>query len=69
MDGTIITPKSGKTFGADEYDWKFWDKVVPDVLLRHHREGQLVLSVYWRCYNCSGLSNHQIVHFILKEDD
>jgi bifunctional polynucleotide phosphatase/kinase len=40
MDGTIITPKSGKKFGVDEFDWKFWDKAVPDVLLKHHREGQ-----------------------------
>ena len=44
MDGTIITPKSGKTFGVDEFDWKFWDKVVPEVLLRHHKEGGLAQS-------------------------
>ena len=39
MDGTIIIPKSGKKFGENEFDWKFWDKKVPDVLQKHHKEG------------------------------
>ena len=52
MDGTIIIPKSGKKFGEDEFDWKFWDKKVPDVLQKHFKEGSStdIIQSSFGCY-------------------
>ncbi|KAF2692285.1 PNK3P-domain-containing protein [Lentithecium fluviatile CBS 122367] len=45
LDSTLITPASGKKFGHDATDWKWWDSCVPTTLRRLHKEGYLVAVV------------------------
>ena len=72
MDGTIITPKSGKKFGENEFDWKFWDKKVPEVLQKHFKEGsfnkitQFVLCIFPSIYFIYCLHGNLQVIFIFK---
>jgi DNA 3'-phosphatase len=39
LDGTLIVTKSGKTFPADNKDWKLFNSVVPSVLQEAYQEG------------------------------
>lgn len=42
LDGTLITTASGKKFGGDPADWKWWDPSVPTRLRTLHAEGYVV---------------------------
>ncbi|KAL9559163.1 hypothetical protein MBANPS3_000567 [Mucor bainieri] len=39
LDGTLIATKSGRVFAKDEFDWKWWDPVVPKRIEALHDEG------------------------------
>jgi bifunctional polynucleotide phosphatase/kinase len=39
LDGTLITPKSGKAFPVDRYDWTWWDSSVPLLLVKLYEDG------------------------------
>ncbi|KAF1976004.1 PNK3P-domain-containing protein [Bimuria novae-zelandiae CBS 107.79] len=42
FDSTLITPASGKKFGRDATDWKWWHHSVPQKLQKLHEDGYLV---------------------------
>ncbi|KAF2441653.1 PNK3P-domain-containing protein [Karstenula rhodostoma CBS 690.94] len=42
FDSTLITPASGKKFGRDATDWKWWHRSVPHKLRQLHEDGYLV---------------------------
>lgn len=43
LDGTLITTASGRKFGGDPTDWKWWDPSVPTKLQELHEEGHTVI--------------------------
>lgn len=43
LDGTLITTASGKKFGGDPADWKWWDPSVPTKLHKLYEEGYAVI--------------------------
>lgn len=43
LDGTIISPASGKTFSKDSSDWKFWHPLVPQKLKQAHETGHQII--------------------------
>ncbi|KAF2117829.1 polynucleotide kinase 3 phosphatase-domain-containing protein [Lophiotrema nucula] len=45
FDSTLITSASGKRFGRDAADWKWWHRSVPGALRSLHEEGYLVAVV------------------------
>ncbi|KAF1849978.1 PNK3P-domain-containing protein [Cucurbitaria berberidis CBS 394.84] len=45
FDSTLIKPASGKTFGRDATDWKWWDSSVPGKLKELHEQGFLIAIV------------------------
>ncbi|KAF2656772.1 PNK3P-domain-containing protein [Lophiostoma macrostomum CBS 122681] len=45
FDSTLITSASGKRFGRDASDWKWWHNTVPGALRKLHGEGYLVAVV------------------------
>ncbi|KAF2018169.1 PNK3P-domain-containing protein [Aaosphaeria arxii CBS 175.79] len=45
FDSTLITPASGKRFGRDATDWKWWHSSVPGKLRSLHDDGYLVAVV------------------------
>lgn len=42
LDGTLITTASGKKFGGDPADWKWWEPGVPNKLRKLYEEGYIV---------------------------
>ncbi|KAF9738760.1 bifunctional polynucleotide phosphatase/kinase [Paraphaeosphaeria minitans] len=42
FDSTLITPASGKKFGRDATDWKWWHGSVPQKLRQLHEDGYVV---------------------------
>jgi bifunctional polynucleotide phosphatase/kinase len=45
FDSTLIATASGKTFGRNASDWKWWDSSVPGRLKKLHEDGFLVTIV------------------------
>ncbi|CAO2658788.1 Nn.00g065110.m01.CDS01 [Neocucurbitaria sp. VM-36] len=45
FDSTLITSASGKTFGRDATDWKWWHGSVPGRIKELHEEGYLIAIV------------------------
>ncbi|KAF2847999.1 PNK3P-domain-containing protein [Plenodomus tracheiphilus IPT5] len=45
FDSTLITPASGKTFGRDANDWKWWHSSVPGRLKSLHQDGYLIAII------------------------
>jgi bifunctional polynucleotide phosphatase/kinase len=43
LDGTLITPKSGKAFPVDRYDWTWWDSSVPLLLVKLYEDGYKIV--------------------------
>lgn len=39
QDSTLITTASGKKFGRDATDWKWWHNGIPQRLQKLHEEG------------------------------
>lgn len=39
QDSTLVTPASGKKFGRDASDWKWWHSSIPGKLKKLHEEG------------------------------
>jgi hypothetical protein len=39
QDSTLVTPASGKKFGRDASDWKWWHSSVPGKLKQLYEEG------------------------------
>lgn len=39
QDSTLVTPASGKKFGRDASDWKWWHNSIPGKLKQLHEEG------------------------------
>ncbi|KAL1849115.1 DNA kinase/phosphatase Pnk1 [Diaporthe australafricana] len=55
LDSTLITSASGKKFGNDPLDWKWWDSTVPAKLRSIYRDGYRVVILS----NQNGLSLHR----------
>ncbi|KAF1928602.1 DNA kinase/phosphatase Pnk1 [Didymella exigua CBS 183.55] len=45
FDSTLVTPASGKKFGRDASDWKWWHSSVPGKLNQLYEEGYLLAVV------------------------
>ncbi|CBX91860.1 hypothetical protein LEMA_P045660.1 [Plenodomus lingam JN3] len=45
LDSTLITSASGKTFGRDASDWKWWHGSVPARLKELHQDGYLLAII------------------------
>ncbi|KAF2797926.1 PNK3P-domain-containing protein [Melanomma pulvis-pyrius CBS 109.77] len=45
FDSTLITSASGKVFGRDANDWKWWHSSVPGAIRKLHEDGYLVAVV------------------------
>ncbi|KAF2127312.1 PNK3P-domain-containing protein [Dothidotthia symphoricarpi CBS 119687] len=45
FDSTLVTPASGKKFGKDATDWKWWHGSVPGRLKKLHEEGYVIAIV------------------------
>ncbi|KAF3033731.1 hypothetical protein E8E11_003712 [Didymella keratinophila] len=45
FDSTLVTPASGKKFGRDASDWKWWHSSVPGKLKQLHEEGYLLAII------------------------
>ncbi|KAJ8109817.1 hypothetical protein OPT61_g7175 [Boeremia exigua] len=45
FDSTLVTPASGKKFGRDASDWKWWHSSVPNKLTQLHKEGYLLAII------------------------
>lgn len=43
MDGTLIVPRSGKTWPKGSDDWKWWDDSVPKRLQQDHKDGKHIV--------------------------
>lgn len=43
LDSTLIVTASGKKFGNDPTDWKWWDPIVPNRLQQLHTDGYAVV--------------------------
>ncbi|KAF1358366.1 PNK3P-domain-containing protein [Lizonia empirigonia] len=52
FDSTLITTASGKKFGRDASDWRWWHSSVPGTLRKLHEEGYLLAVIS----NQSGIS-------------
>jgi bifunctional polynucleotide phosphatase/kinase len=39
QDSTLVTPASGKRFGRDASDWKWWHSSVPGKLKQLYEKG------------------------------
>ncbi|KAK2606504.1 hypothetical protein N8I77_005247 [Diaporthe amygdali] len=55
LDSTLITSASGKKFGSDPSDWKWWDSTVPAKLRSIYQDGYRVVIFS----NQNGLSLHR----------
>lgn len=58
MDGTLISTKSGKIFGVDEHDWKFWHPNVITTLKRLHDEGKYLAIIS----NQGAMKKHGVIN-------
>lgn len=45
FDSTLIATASGKTFGRDAHDWKWWDSSIPEKLRSLHEDGIIIAIV------------------------
>ncbi|KAF3034070.1 hypothetical protein E8E12_004444 [Didymella heteroderae] len=45
LDSTLVVPASGKKFGRDASDWKWWHSSVPGKLKQLHEEGYLLAVI------------------------
>ncbi|KAF2625610.1 PNK3P-domain-containing protein [Macroventuria anomochaeta] len=45
FDSTLVIPASGKKFGRDASDWKWWHESIPGKLTQLHEEGYLLAVV------------------------
>lgn len=53
QDSTLITTASGKKFGRDATDWKWWHHSVPKQLQKLHGEGYDMILHALRPSYCS----------------
>lgn len=68
LDGTLIATKSGRKFPKDSYDWRWWDKRIPNIIKELYDDGWAqskvpALAVHVRLMYTYHLHSYRIVIF------